>query len=121
MKKQIIKPLKGDEEARNKTPGNLSDSEGNEIENDSNISEEELAILDAAEGDTDEQALAGALDNSDDEGDPLNEKSFSDDLAGGDLDVPGSEADDKNEEIGEEDEENNNYSLNDDREERDII
>jgi hypothetical protein len=34
-----------------------------------------------------------------------------DDVAGEDLDVPGSEADDQNEEIGEEDEENNYYSL----------
>ena len=33
------------------------------------------------------------------------------DLAGADLDVPGSEDDDENEEIGEEDEENNYYSL----------
>ena len=32
-------------------------------------------------------------------------------LTGDDLDVPGAEADDENEEIGEEDEENNYYSL----------
>jgi hypothetical protein len=32
-------------------------------------------------------------------------------LSGEDLDVPGAEADDENEEIGEEDEENNYYSL----------
>lgn len=32
-------------------------------------------------------------------------------VAGGDLDVPGTEVDDANEEIGEEDEENNYYSL----------
>jgi hypothetical protein len=41
----------------------------------------------------------------------LNEKSFEDDMSGGDLDVPGSELDDKQEEIGSEDEENNYYSI----------
>lgn len=53
------------------------------------------------------------LDNTDDDGTPLNEKSSADDMSGEDLDVPGSEADDENEEIGEEDEENNNYSQAD--------
>ncbi|MGK2861122.1 MAG: hypothetical protein ACSLE0_04275 [Chitinophagaceae bacterium] len=37
--------------------------------------------------------------------------------AGSDLDVPGAELDDKNEEIGEEDEENNYYSLGGDNHE----
>jgi len=40
-----------------------------------------------------------------------NEKDFEDDMAGGDLDVPGSELDDQQESIGSEDEENNYYSL----------
>jgi hypothetical protein len=40
-----------------------------------------------------------------------NEKDFSDDVSGGDLDVPGSELDDEQERIGNEDEENNSYSL----------
>ncbi len=50
-----------------------------------------------------------ALDNEDDEGDTLNENS--DDVAGAGLDIPGAGADDANEDIGEEDEENNSYSL----------
>ncbi len=41
----------------------------------------------------------------------LNEKTFEDDMAGSDLDVPGSELDDQQENIGSEDEENNYYSL----------
>jgi hypothetical protein len=41
----------------------------------------------------------------------MNEKDFEEDLSGDDLDVPGAELDDNNEEIGEEDEENNYYSL----------
>jgi hypothetical protein len=40
-----------------------------------------------------------------------NEKDFNDDMSGSDLDVPGSELDDKQENIGSEDEENNYYSL----------
>jgi len=40
-----------------------------------------------------------------------NEKDFTEDSAGSDLDVPGSELDDIQEQIGNEDEENNYYSL----------
>lgn len=40
-----------------------------------------------------------------------NQKDFSDDFSGSDLDVPGSELDDNQEEIGSEDEENNLYSI----------
>jgi len=40
-----------------------------------------------------------------------NEKDYMDDASGSDLDVPGSELDDAQEEIGSEDEENNLYSL----------
>src|SRR5688572_29286230 len=45
----------------------------------------------------------------------LNEKDFKDDVTGGDLDIPGSELDDAQEEIGSEDEENNGYSLGADK------
>ena len=67
-------------------------------------SSESMATLD------DEQLNAAALDNTDDEGEKLNESS---DISGKDLDVPGSDEDNANEEIGEEDEENNSYSLRD--------
>jgi hypothetical protein len=40
-----------------------------------------------------------------------NEKDFNDDVSAGDLDIPGSELDDEQENIGSEDEENNFYSL----------
>lgn len=39
---------------------------------------------------------------------------FDEDMPGGELDVPGSELDDELENIGDEDEENNYYSLGDD-------
>lgn len=62
----------------------------------------------------DEDLLYGAsMDNEDFEGDRLNEKGFGEDRTGSDLDVPGSELDNKNERIGEEDEENNPYSISD--------
>jgi hypothetical protein len=40
-----------------------------------------------------------------------NEKDLKEDISGSDLDIPGSELDDKEEKIGSEDEENNYYSL----------
>ena len=40
-----------------------------------------------------------------------NEKDFKDDVSGSDLDVPGSEPDEQQENSGSEDEENNYYSL----------
>jgi hypothetical protein len=62
--------------------------------------------------DEDQDVRRAVLDNTDDDGDPLNE-SEGHPLSGRDLDVPGSEEDDENEDIGEEDEENNSYSLSD--------
>jgi len=40
-----------------------------------------------------------------------NEKDFNDDMSGNDLDIPGAELDDDQENVGSEDEENNYYSL----------
>ncbi len=53
------------------------------------------------------------LDNTDNDGDLLNELSSADDATGEDLDIPGSGLDDADEAIGEEDEENNGYSQAD--------
>ena len=44
-----------------------------------------------------------------------NEKDFSEDESGEDLDIPGAELDDEMEANGEEDEENNSYSIGGDR------
>jgi hypothetical protein len=63
----------------------------------------------------DEDQLRKAnMDNTDFEGERLNEAGFGDEQTGADLDVPNSETDDANENIGEEDEENNSYSLGSD-------
>ncbi len=43
-----------------------------------------------------------------------NEKAFEETVSGSDLDVPGSELDDEEENIGSEDEENNYYSISGD-------
>ncbi len=84
----------------------------------SNVSNEERALLDESErgmdGSDDEMAPARAhLDETDLDGDPLNESSGRENFLGDDLVVPGSELDDANENIGSEDEENNYYSLSD--------
>jgi hypothetical protein len=49
--------------------------------------------------------------NEEDEIEKNNEKDFSEDVSGSDLDIPGAELDDEQEDIGNEDEENNHYSL----------
>lgn len=69
---------------------------------------ESMATLD------DEQLNHAALDDTDEDGESLNEET---NVSGSDLDVPGSEEDDNDEEIGEEDEENNPYSIPDQEEE----
>lgn len=83
---------------------------------DADVTDEDLRNLEAAGQNLDtldnDNLINSALDNVDDDGDPLNEdSSLADDMTGEDLDVPGSSADDADELIGEEDEENNYYSL----------
>jgi len=83
-----------------------------DLEDDQNVSAEEKELLQqtsegmASKDDIDMRR--GILDDKDFEDEPLNE---SEELSGKDLDVPGEEDDDRNEDIGEEDEENNEYSL----------
>jgi hypothetical protein len=60
----------------------------------------------------DEQQLRRAtLDDKDDDGELLNEKTSATAISGSDLDIPGADDDNEDESIGEEDEENNPYSL----------
>jgi len=89
---------------------------GSEGDADANVTKDDLRLLDAAEENMDSTDNANiqnaSLDSVDEDGDPLNEESSLDeDMTGEDLDVPGSGADDADELIGEEDEENNYYSL----------
>lgn len=104
--------------------GILDDTdEQDEVSNqlNANVTKDERKVLDDAAGkinSADQQNLDSAqLDQYDEDGELLNEKTG---LSGKDLDVPGSELDDDNEDIGEEDEENNPYSLDEENEDTDI-
>jgi hypothetical protein len=89
----------------------------------SNVSKQEKAMLgsiDRRRDDSEDASLrTGLLDSTDEDGTPLNEKSFgnerNDDLSADDLDVP-----EENDEMpGEEDEENEDYSLSDNNDDDD--
>lgn len=93
----------------------IFDDDDDEQSNDSDVTAEERQDLERSAnvtpGEEDADNLRRAtLDNTDEDGDPLNEGSFGEDVSGSDLDVPGTELDDANEDIGAEDEENNTYS-----------
>ena len=99
-----------------------ADEEGDDIwdqegatDNDSIVTDIEKKLLDDSANDfptKDEQQLRRAeLDDRDDDGEPLNEKTSANAITGSDLDTSGIDEDDTDEEIGEEDEENNPYSL----------
>lgn len=101
-----------------------SDEEGTEVFDDqdepmpassgSNVSPAERADLFKAANDMpgdDENLREAALDSTDQDGTPLNEGSFDKNISPDDLDVPGASLDDSEEAIGEEDEENNEYSI----------
>jgi len=104
-------PSSGDEEGKG-----ILDTEEELTDNESSITPEEKELLQKSEnsmgGEEEENLEKARLDNVDDDGEELNEQI---DFSGKDLDVPGAEDDDANEEIGEEDEENNSYSLGGDR------
>ena len=68
------------------------------------VTDEDLRLLDG-------DSFNADLDDVDEDFEPLEERTDTTLNPGEDLDVPGSEADDADEAIGEEDEENNYYSL----------
>jgi len=99
-----------------------ADEEGQNVWNDttiredwSNVSDTEKNLLEQTADsmpNRDEDSLRRAeLDNTDDDGEPLNEVTSANAQSGIDLDIPGADEDDADENIGEEDEENNAYSL----------
>lgn len=107
-------PSSADEEA----DAIFEEETGPDASGDANVSAEEITLLEDAgiEDPDDIQLRRGRLDSTDEDGDPLNEEGFGEDVSGDDLDVPGSEEDDADEEIGEEDEENNPYSVDEENE-----
>ncbi len=95
----------------------MADNTNEELQkNDADVTKEDLELLGDKDkdmdGGDDEQMGNTSLDNTDSDGDPLNEEINE---SGSDLDIPGSELDDDNEDIGEEDEENNYYSESDNK------
>jgi len=90
--------------------GLFDNTEG--MEDNSNVTDEERERLEetsvSMSSDDDVRLRRAELDDKDLTGEPLNE---AEDVSGEDLDVPGEENDDPMEDIGEEDEENNEYSL----------
>ncbi|MDE3211902.1 MAG: hypothetical protein KGM98_01605 [Bacteroidota bacterium] len=103
-------PTEGEEAAE--SPVNESSED---LNSEDQVSREEIEDLESTENSMssgDEINLRrAALDQTDQDGTSLNEEGFKNDLSGDDLDVPGVEQDDANEMLGEEDEENNDYSL----------
>jgi len=91
-----------------------TDRESSTNDDASNVSRQEKKLLRKSAGpqptDDTRDFNKMALDERDDDGELLNEKSIRRDRNGEDLDVPGAELDDNDENIGEEDEENNMYS-----------
>lgn len=86
--------------------------------NEADVSATERTLLRRADEDMpveDDPGLRQAeLDKTDIQGDVLNEGSLATSVSGADLDISGADADDAMEAIGEEDEENNDYSLGSD-------
>lgn len=114
MKEFMDVTISSDDEEGKNIPGFDDDDM---IDSGTSISEEEKQLLKKSASNRDRsddyQAENRRLDNTDNDGEPLNEKTES---SGKDLDVPGSEEDDLNENIGAEDEENNSYSLGGEKE-----
>lgn len=83
--------------------------------NEADVSATEKTLLRRADEDLDDEddplLRRAEFDKTDTAGDTLNEGSLATDVSGADLDISGADADDAMEAIGEEDEENNAYSL----------
>ncbi len=97
----------GEREPKNELENTKGTDEEIVMGTDADVTDADLKVLDS-EGELPDSGL----DETDEDGDALNEADGRRQL-GDALDVPGSEDDDMNELIGEEDEENNYYSLGD--------
>jgi len=124
-----VEDIPGQEHVHPPNPGEFadttissSDEEGDNIWDDDETTDDSSIVTDIERkmlndsanemNSRDERQLRRAeLDNTDADGEPLNEKSSSNAISGSDLDTSGVDEDDSDEEIGEEDEENNDYSL----------
>lgn len=71
---------------------------------------EDIYNKDKEETEIDPEDISKTKPSNENDG-KFNEKTFKQDKSGDDLDIPGSELDDEQENIGSEDEENNGYSI----------
>jgi hypothetical protein len=102
--------------------GLFGDDDGDEdtdlvMGNDADVSATEQSVLQKADEDLpfeDPLLRRSELDNTDDQGDELNEGSLATDVSGSDLDTATNEGDIDNEAMGQGDEENDHYSLGSD-------
>jgi hypothetical protein len=98
----------------NERSGDDPDITNDSVSPESDVTADEKTMLEETAVNVDstdnENLLRAKLDNTDFEGEKINEEIG---VSGSDLDIPGADLDDANEEIGEEDEENNAYSLGD--------
>lgn len=74
---------------------------------------EDIYNIDKEETEIDPEDISKTKSTNENDG-KFNEKTFDQDKSGDDLDIPGSELDDEQENIGSEDEENNGYSIGSD-------
>jgi hypothetical protein len=89
----------------------MEDDENVDDDRDIVISQQGKQLRNRDDEDSEENNLHRAqLDNTDDDGELLNEVNDNTNYSSSDLDIPGSEDYDDMEDIGEEDEENNGYS-----------
>ena len=115
-----------DEEGDNVFGAQGSTDDDLQMDQSSNVSADERALLArmGRDGADDEPLRKSSLESTDNEGAPLNEKGFgegkNDEVSADDLDVPGSDLDDGDEAVGDEDEENNDYSISDNNDDTDI-
>lgn len=87
----------------------VTDNAFDDTDTDDYLTPAQKDALEQTGNEEDRDLRSAAVNNTDDDGTLLNEKNEEDD-----LDIPGAGLDDEDENIGEEDEENNDYSLPDD-------
>ena len=97
---------------KNSIPENkLADDSNNIYKDYSNYpSSEDIYNKEKEETEIDPEDISKTKTSNSNDG-KYNEKNFNQDRSGSDLDIPGSELDDNQEDIGSEDEENNGYSI----------
>ncbi|RYY62277.1 MAG: hypothetical protein EOO05_03400 [Chitinophagaceae bacterium] len=107
--------------ARERKDGVTKDSDTDEVDivmgTEADVTEEDIALLgdkdQDLDGGDDEDFNRASLDDTDEDGDPLNENSSGMSATGDDLDMP-EEDDQGSDDLGNEDEENKYYSLGSD-------